>query len=215
MCTETFLRLPEEKRQRILTAAWAEFTRVSFAEVSINQIIRQAGIPRGSFYQYFADKADLFTYLLTTLREQLFQLLEELLDRARGDLFQVQLMAYDGFAAHWDAPPPPLDRFEQIIRLNVGMDLKKILTKPLEGSQVLEHLLSKLDAAALQRQDPAFVRRVFSMSTMLTASTMMDSLCHPERLLENRRELEARLKIIKYGSLAACGQAAEKEVLYR
>lgn len=38
MCKETFLRLPEEKRNRFLEAAWEEFTRVKFADASINQI---------------------------------------------------------------------------------------------------------------------------------------------------------------------------------
>ena len=48
MCTETFLHLPEEKKHRFLEAAWEEFTTVSFASASINQIIRRAGIPRGT-----------------------------------------------------------------------------------------------------------------------------------------------------------------------
>ena len=30
MSTETFLRLPEEKRNRVLDAAWEEFTRVRY-----------------------------------------------------------------------------------------------------------------------------------------------------------------------------------------
>ena len=47
----TFFRLPEEKRARLLNAAWDEFTRVSLSEASINSIIRAANIPRGSFYQ--------------------------------------------------------------------------------------------------------------------------------------------------------------------
>lgn len=62
MPTSTFFRLPEEKRQRLIEAAWEEFTQNSFSDVSINQIIRAAGIPRGSFYQYFADKGDLFFF---------------------------------------------------------------------------------------------------------------------------------------------------------
>ena len=64
MATKTFLKLPQEKRERILEAAWAEFETVSFAEASINRIIRRAGISRGSFYQYFTDKEDLFIYLM-------------------------------------------------------------------------------------------------------------------------------------------------------
>ena len=52
MCKETFLRLPEEKRRRFLEAAWGEFTRVKFADVSINQIVRQACL------LYTSDAAD-------------------------------------------------------------------------------------------------------------------------------------------------------------
>ena len=104
MCTETFLHLPEEKKHRFLEAAWAEFTTVSFASASINQIIKEAGIPRGSFYMYFQDKEDLFRYLLKGYVDQLFMLLEEFLLRNGGDIFQALFPAVSsrlscGFAA--------------------------------------------------------------------------------------------------------------------
>ena len=63
MPSDTFFRLPEAKRERLMEAAWDEFTAVRCSDASINKIIRSAGIPRGSFYQYFADKDDLFLYL--------------------------------------------------------------------------------------------------------------------------------------------------------
>jgi AcrR family transcriptional regulator len=46
---QTFFNLPEEKRKRILDAAWKEFTTVSFSEASINRIIHAAEISRGSY----------------------------------------------------------------------------------------------------------------------------------------------------------------------
>ena len=55
MPTDTFFRLPEEKRTRILEGAWSEFTAVPYAEASINRIVQTSRIPRGSFYQYFED----------------------------------------------------------------------------------------------------------------------------------------------------------------
>ena len=58
MPSETFLRLTEEKRTRLVDAAWEEVLRVPFEEMSINKIILRARIPRGSFYQYFTDKKD-------------------------------------------------------------------------------------------------------------------------------------------------------------
>ena len=71
MPTGTFFRLPEEKRMRLVESAWEEFTHISYADVSINKIIQAAGIPRGSFYQYFDGKEDLFFYLLDDVRNHL------------------------------------------------------------------------------------------------------------------------------------------------
>lgn len=88
MPKKTFFRLPEEKQQRLLAAAHAEFSRVPFNEASVSNIIKAAGIPRGSFYQYFEDKADIFFYDLNKLRENSKQDLEAAIIRAKGDLFQ-------------------------------------------------------------------------------------------------------------------------------
>ena len=54
------MNLPAEKQEKLLEAATREFSHRPFNEASINQIIKEAGIPRGSFYMYFQDKEDLF-----------------------------------------------------------------------------------------------------------------------------------------------------------
>ncbi len=64
MVKTTFLNLDEEKRQRILTAALEEFSAQPYESASLNRIVAQAGIPKGSLYQYFADKKDLYLYLI-------------------------------------------------------------------------------------------------------------------------------------------------------
>ena len=69
----------EEKRQRLLTAARKEFKRIRFSDVSINRIILNACIPRGSFYQYFEDKEDLFRYLMGDMRDYFYHALVQLL----------------------------------------------------------------------------------------------------------------------------------------
>lgn len=64
MPTRTFMRLPKEKRLRILKAAKKEFSRVPLDKAVIANIVKDADIPRGSFYQYFENIEDLFVYLL-------------------------------------------------------------------------------------------------------------------------------------------------------
>ncbi|RMF47230.1 MAG: TetR/AcrR family transcriptional regulator [Anaerolineae bacterium] len=70
MPTETFFNLPEEKRQKVFDAAVAEFAAWPFSQASVNRIVERAGISKGSFYQYFSGKEDLFVYLSQVIGEQ-------------------------------------------------------------------------------------------------------------------------------------------------
>lgn len=63
MPTERFFRLSENKKRAIREAAKKEFSRVPYEKVSINQIIQNADISRGSFYTYFEDKEDVVRWL--------------------------------------------------------------------------------------------------------------------------------------------------------
>ena len=67
MPKQTFLNLPEEKRTNIVNAAIEEFAEYGLENASTNRIVASSGISKGSFYQYFEDKQDVFMYLLTVL----------------------------------------------------------------------------------------------------------------------------------------------------
>jgi AcrR family transcriptional regulator len=60
MIKQTFYNLPDYKRQRVINAVVYEFANAESDKVSINHIVQNAEISRGSFYQYFDDKSDLF-----------------------------------------------------------------------------------------------------------------------------------------------------------
>ena len=61
---ETFHKLAAEKQEKILAVAIREFSNQPYASASISAIVRDAGIAKGSYYQYFADKKDLYLHLL-------------------------------------------------------------------------------------------------------------------------------------------------------
>ena len=67
MPKETFYNLNEEKKEKIEKAIINEFSRNSFEKASISNIIEEAKIPRGSFYQYFDDKEDAVKYIIEML----------------------------------------------------------------------------------------------------------------------------------------------------
>jgi len=66
---DTYNRLDKEKQDRIFEAALNEFSKRNFNESKLSNIIKEANIPRGSFYQYFENKLDLFKYVFNKLGE--------------------------------------------------------------------------------------------------------------------------------------------------
>jgi TetR/AcrR family transcriptional regulator len=90
MTKSTFYNLSDEKKDRIFDAALLEFSTRRFSEASLNQIIKSAGIPKGSFYQYFDNKEDLYLYILEVASKDN----KEILSRIKGkdsdaDVFEV------------------------------------------------------------------------------------------------------------------------------
>jgi len=61
MARPRFENLDLETRKRILESAGVEFAARGFEGTSLNQLLDQLGISKGSFYYYFDDKEDLFT----------------------------------------------------------------------------------------------------------------------------------------------------------
>ncbi|MBC8589928.1 TetR/AcrR family transcriptional regulator [Wansuia hejianensis] len=66
----TFFNLPDDKKILIIAAALDEFSSASYDTASINQICKKSNIAKGSFYQYFTDKMDLYVYIMTLAIEK-------------------------------------------------------------------------------------------------------------------------------------------------
>lgn len=201
MCSETFLRLPEEKRKRIIDAAWEEFTRVRYTDASINQIVRRARIPRGSFYQYFTDKESLVAYLLGGAWDYLVEAYSGMLHEQGGDLFALQIACFDRFQDQCrEGIDPVLNRFLCFLRLNQGLDIQNLVCgRPL--SVMFERALPEIDRSMLRQQDEPFIRHVLTLSLMTLAHMVVESTIHPEKADECRKDLLARLEIIRCGSV--------------
>lgn len=78
MPKETFHNLPDEKQQQLISIAAEEFASNAYKAASISNIVRKAGIAKGSFYQYFENKKDLYRYLIELGTEKKIKLAGEL-----------------------------------------------------------------------------------------------------------------------------------------
>ena len=90
MPKSTFFNLPEEKRSAIEAAAILEFRNHMFAEAGINRIVERSGIAKGSFYQYFDDKEDIYFHIMTLIGREKMNFLEpKLLNPEQVGFFEV------------------------------------------------------------------------------------------------------------------------------
>ncbi len=107
MPTPTFWNLPADKRQRLIDIAVEEFANNDYDNASISRIVARAGIAKGSIYQYFAGKKELFLFLL--------------------DLSNQKRLEY----VRNDVPPEAQLSFWRMLRWQVGASTRAALAYPL------------------------------------------------------------------------------------
>jgi AcrR family transcriptional regulator len=95
MPSERFYRLSAEKKKVIREAALKEFARVPFEKASINQIIQNADISRGSFYTYFEDKQDVIRWLFEDNARKISEVCDQELTDSKGDYFHMLERMFD------------------------------------------------------------------------------------------------------------------------
>lgn len=71
-----------------------------FADISIEQIVRKAGLSRPTFYTYFRDKRELILHLGEALEQDLAETAEPWLDLADGDVREVLAGVLGVFRRH-------------------------------------------------------------------------------------------------------------------
>jgi AcrR family transcriptional regulator len=89
MPKDTFFNLPDTKRQRLLKCAIDEFADHDYESASVSNIVIKASISKGSLYQYFSDKNDLYHYLLELAAQKKGEILSHSFPtESNADIFQ-------------------------------------------------------------------------------------------------------------------------------
>lgn len=76
----------QRTRDELLDAARRCFARWGYANTTVERIVDEAGLARGSFYTYFESKADLFRHLVSTIERDIAAQVATLTDAQRGDV---------------------------------------------------------------------------------------------------------------------------------
>lgn len=62
MPKETFFNLENKKQEKVMRAAINEFLEKGFERGNIGNVAKKAGVAKGSMYQYFENKKELFSF---------------------------------------------------------------------------------------------------------------------------------------------------------
>jgi AcrR family transcriptional regulator len=92
MPSETWWNLDENKRLAIIQASVIEFAQANFAQASLSQIVKSVGIAKGSMYQYFADKEELYLYIVQLASDHMMAEIQQRIPLsilATGDIFTI------------------------------------------------------------------------------------------------------------------------------
>lgn len=66
-----------EKRDELINFAIGEFGEKGYDNASLNNILKKAGISKGTFYYHFKNKEELYTYLIGILIEEKLKFFNE------------------------------------------------------------------------------------------------------------------------------------------
>lgn len=199
MPSERFYRLPKEKQGAIWKASMKEFAAVPYEKVSINKIIREAGISRGSFYTYFEDKRDVLSFLLEDAANNWKEFCLQGLDKSKGDIFFTMESLLDHaiqfcknndlFSLHKNLIMYPDDALIECISEDV--DLEKA---------VGEEFLEKIDRSKMRDSTVGEVIRLMKLCFIAMMACLAQYHKYPDKEEAIKSEYRKALSIFRYGA---------------
>lgn len=120
--SKTLVKLKPTKKAAIEAALLAEFSRYPVAEAQVARIVKDAGISRGAFYNYFADLIDAYRYIYQVAMHDIHQsvhgkmargpalvsTVRDFVENAQSSkyyrLLQMHFRHNEAYVAHWIAP---------------------------------------------------------------------------------------------------------------
>lgn len=205
MPTERFYRLPEVKRRTILEAAKKEFARVPFEKASINQIIHNADISRGSFYTYFEDKQDVLRCILEEAREKMEKVCRDALEDYEGDYLKMLERMFDHFVKTLQQTKETLDMAKNVFSYQENAKLIGMGEFPRPDIEAIESepifwIWSCVDRSKMRWNDVSHFKTLTSLGMSALLISVKQYYEYPDSLEQARKNFHAALEMLRRGA---------------
>ena len=199
MPKETFLNLPKEKKEKITNAILKEFSRENFNKASISNIIKEAKIPRGSFYQYFEDKEDAIEYIIDSFIENEQKEFLALLVKSKGDIFKTSLKLFEHLIEK-SSEKEKLRLYKNILEESRKNNIS-IFNKNQRGNNKKEDFIKYINTENFEVKDKDDLKDVVEILMILTRNTTINVISKKVEKEEGQKELLKQFEILKRGVL--------------
>lgn len=69
----TFLKLPDERKEKLRKIIYNIFMNKDYESISIRNLVTEMDISIGSFYKYFDDKAEMYLFFFCEIEKKIFE----------------------------------------------------------------------------------------------------------------------------------------------
>lgn len=202
MPTEVFNRLSAEKRARVKDAIGEELGRVPVEEFSIRRVAQNAGIARGSFYQYFDGINDAVKCILADYVSYIKEGAVTLLEENHYDVFAAEEALFEALKTYYaqcsDGDKMILRNFGKSFHIYEASSYE---TFAHEVARVKEFIRNKISQCAKPDLSPDRVVDAIDLSVLVFRSAISFLFGNFENREEITRRFRSQLSLVKAGLL--------------
>ena len=174
MPKQTFFNLSKDKRQIIEQAALDEFSEYGFDASNLNRIVEKGKFAKGSFYQYFENKKDLYFHLIDTLINKKRQYLTPILDNYREFSFLHNLKELFRLGLEFSADDPKLQKLGEDFSTMQPLFVKEFNEKyNVESADIFAELLTCAQKKGETRENIDIQISSFFISSLINNTTTL------------------------------------------
>lgn len=196
MPKDTFFHLDEAKRTKIIDAAKKEFTENPLRKARVSNIIKEAKIPRGSFYQYFNDLDDLYYYVITDVFDNVYKLGTKFCD-VTDDIFEFSQISfefdYNGFVNDMR------HRFMMNVFQSISSNEEYIVSFNKMRRDYIMRILNKMDLSNIRLKEEDDLIKMYRMIQELKRNVIHHAIVENLNKEEASKNFKWFLDIIKNG----------------
>lgn len=197
----TFFNLNIEKREKIKKAIINEFSKHTIAKASISNIVEEAQIPRGSFYQYFEDKEDALKYIIDEFIKIEKEEIKNSLKINNGDIFKtsIDIFKYVSKKSYNDTDMMLCNNIiqklkEENVNIFEGINCKSMYQANKDNGNIINTNILKIN----NEEDLKYMMKIL---TVVIRSSIVDVITKKKSEEKAQEELQKQIEILKQGMI--------------